>query len=48
VYVTTGNLELAGIVGVFDVVLKLLFYYLHERAWGKVSWGLLATVPAKK
>ena len=25
---------------VLDVVLKLMFYYMHERGWAKVLWGL--------
>ena len=39
VYFTTSELELAATVGMFDVVLKLIFYYMHERAWGSVVWG---------
>lgn len=41
VYLFTGNLELTAGVGALDVLLKLLFYYFHERAWGKVSWGVI-------
>jgi len=39
VFVFTKEVSLALGVGFFDVVLKLLFYYLHERAWNKVEWG---------
>ena len=39
VFIFTGSLELAIEVGLIEVVLKLLFYYLHERAWLVVSWG---------
>jgi uncharacterized membrane protein len=36
----TGNLRWAGsIVGV-EVVSKMTLYYLHERAWGRASWGV--------
>ncbi len=31
--VITGSLETAGIVGVIDMAIKLVFYYGHERAW---------------
>ncbi len=31
--VVTGNLETAGIVGFFDLIIKLGLYTLHERAW---------------
>ncbi len=41
VYVLTGNLELVASVGAIDVALKIFFYYLHERSWGKVGWGIL-------
>jgi adenylylsulfate kinase len=39
VYLATGDLEVVAHVGMADVVLKLLFYYGHERAWGRVVWG---------
>jgi adenylylsulfate kinase len=38
VYIGTGNIELAAHVGAADVVIKLFFYYVHERAWGRISW----------
>jgi uncharacterized membrane protein len=37
-YAATGNLELAAAVGAADVVIKLFFYYVHERAWGRIAW----------
>lgn len=48
VWAFTGNLVLAGTVGVLDFVLKLGIYYLHERVWGKISWGrTLGSLQAK-
>lgn len=38
-YIATGDLELAGAIGVADVIIKLGFYYLHERTWGHIEWG---------
>lgn len=38
VYIATGNLELAAHVGAADVIIKLFFYYVHERAWGRIRW----------
>jgi len=35
----TGSLVIAGIVGAFDFVSKLVAYYAHERVWERVSWG---------
>ena len=39
VYIVTGKLELSASVGVGDVVLKMMFYFLHERIWDRVSFG---------
>jgi len=39
VYAFTGRLGLAAQVGVLEMLLKILAYYLHERMWGRVSWG---------
>ena len=39
VLIITGELALAGVVGGFDLTIKLILYYLHERVWDKVSWG---------
>lgn len=33
------SIELTATAGVIDVVAKLTFYYMHERAWGRVQWG---------
>jgi len=30
-------------VGLVEVILKMIFYYLHERAWNKVSWGKIVS-----
>jgi adenylylsulfate kinase len=48
VFFMTGNLELVAGVGVADVTIKIFFYYIHERAWGKVHWGELGTEPRIK
>ena len=39
VYFLTGDFEDAGTFIVLDVILKLLFYYAHERGWGMIEWG---------
>ncbi len=46
VFIMTGDLALVASVGVIDVVAKVFFYYLHERTWGKIRWGILGTEPA--
>ena len=38
-YILTGDLEIVLATGVIDVFAKLLFYYLHERAWEMSDWG---------
>lgn len=38
-YFLTDSHELAVSFIMLDVVLKLLFYYGHERAWGRIAWG---------
>jgi len=48
VFVVTGDLLLVASVGVVDVTLKVLFYYFHERVWGRVHWGLLGPEPRRK
>ena len=39
VYYFTGQLETMAEFGIGDVVLKLLFYFLHERAWNRTEYG---------
>ena len=44
-YLVTGDAKIAGMVGAADLVIKLAFYYFHERAWGHIHWGKI--VPRK-
>ena len=39
VYALTGQLELMVGVGLLDLTLKLIFYFLHERAWDMIRFG---------
>lgn len=48
VYMATGSLETMATVGAFEITLKLMFYYSHERIWGKVHWGKLGPEPRFK
>jgi uncharacterized membrane protein len=41
VYSLTGEFEDAGKFIILDVILKLLFYYAHERGWANIKWGLV-------
>ena len=38
-YLDGRLLDLSLGVGFFDIILKLLFYFLHERAWNRVWYG---------
>lgn len=39
----TGKLLLALSVGLVELVVKLLLYYVHERAWNRLRWGRKST-----
>ena len=39
VYGFTGQLKLMVSVGLLDLILKLIFYFLHERAWDMIRFG---------
>ena len=39
VYIITGNLAIAGIIGFWEIITKLILYYAHERVWDVVKWG---------
>ena len=39
VYIFTREWTLSLGVGLFEVLAKITFYYLHERAWQKIGWG---------
>lgn len=36
----TGNITIALEIGAFEVVAKIIVYYLHERAWQQVTVGI--------
>ncbi|NQT95503.1 MAG: DUF2061 domain-containing protein [Candidatus Omnitrophica bacterium] len=40
VFIFTRRWVLSFEVGGLELITKLLFYYLHERTWGKIAWGL--------
>jgi len=39
VFIFTGDFVLTLGVGFFEVIAKLIFYYLHERVWNRIRWG---------
>lgn len=38
-WLITGELALAGGIAATEVVTKIGLYWLHERAWNRVSWA---------
>jgi uncharacterized membrane protein len=36
----TGRLEIAGSIAALEFLTKIGWYYLHERIWSAVPWGL--------
>ena len=40
-WVVTGEAALAASVGVLDAVVKIGSFYLHERAWNRLKFGVL-------
>jgi len=39
VYIFTGTIKIALAIGALEVVVKILIYFLHERAWDKIRFG---------
>ena len=39
VFALTRRLMLSLEVGVVEVIIKLILYYLHERVWGSITYG---------
>ncbi len=52
VYFFTGQVALSLGVGVVEVITKMIFYYLHERAWSLSHLGRkehpLSSLPVEK
>lgn len=36
----TGKIDMALKIGFIELFAKMLLYYIHERAWTKVKFGL--------
>lgn len=39
-FLITGSFGWAGSIASIEIVSKMAFYYLHERAWAHVGWGI--------
>lgn len=40
IFIFTGNIGVSLKVGAVEFVTKIFIYYLHERIWHKVPWGV--------
>ena len=40
-WIVTGELTFAAEIGIADTLIKVGAYYLHERAWIRVHFGVL-------
>jgi uncharacterized membrane protein len=38
-YILTGNLAVAGVIGVTQMISNTVLYYFHERVWNRITWG---------
>jgi uncharacterized membrane protein len=39
-WIVTGNFVWAGSIASLEVISKMILYYLHERGWSHIKWGL--------
>lgn len=39
-FVLTGHIGASVAAGAADTVLKIFLYYIHERIWYRVKWGV--------
>ena len=35
----TGRVGIAGSIAGLEIITKVAWYYLHERAWALLAWG---------
>ena len=40
-WAVTGNLDFGMAIGAADVLIKIMLYYLHERAWYHSRFGIV-------
>lgn len=39
-WIFTSDVKAAGAIASTEVLTKMLLYYLHERAWSRIGWGM--------
>ncbi len=38
-FLLTGDVAVAGVIGLVQMFTNTFLYYLHERVWNKIGWG---------
>ena len=38
-FLITGSLKMAASIGTIELFTKMVLYYIHERAWNRISFG---------
>lgn len=39
-WVVSGNVSIGFSIGGFELISKMILYYLHERAWYRIKFGV--------
>jgi uncharacterized membrane protein len=42
----TSDVKAAGAIATAEVLTKMVLYYVHERAWSRIGWGMGQTQKA--
>lgn len=45
VYIFTGAIAIAAAIGGLEIILKIVLYFLHERAWDRIQFGRKEIAP---
>ena len=40
-FLLTGNFALAGSIALIQLTSNTLLYFIHERIWNKIQWGII-------
>ena len=38
-YAVTGSTGIGGLIAGLEFIVKIIFYFIHERIWKKIKWG---------
>jgi len=45
VFIVTGELKLSATIGIIDSLAKIFGYFVHERIWNRIKFGLIKEEP---